>query len=273
MVEIEFLYIWNNNTIIQANYTDKFKDVLQKLRFKLNMNLNSVHYLYNGTIITNINLTINEIIKSFDKQNNKMSIQIIDSEKNEENDINIKPKQVICPQCKTIAKMDINNYRIRIYNCINNHDIKNILLENFEKDQKINISKIICDECKNRNKGNSYKQIFYRCITCKLNLCPICKEKHDDNHGIINYDDINYICEKHNYTYSFYCKNCKKNICILCEKEHKNHEIISYGKIIPNKEEIKNNLNIFKNKIEIFNKEINDIIDNLINVVDNIGIL
>ena len=56
MVEIEFLYIWNNNTIIQANYTDKFKDVLQKLRFKLNMNLNSVHYLYNGTIITNINL-------------------------------------------------------------------------------------------------------------------------------------------------------------------------------------------------------------------------
>ena len=102
------------------------------------MNLNSVHYLYNGTIITNINLTINEIIKSFDKKNNKMSIQIIDSEKNEENDINIKPKQVICPQCKTIAKMDINNYRIRIYNCINNHDIKNILLENFEKDQKIN---------------------------------------------------------------------------------------------------------------------------------------
>ena len=79
MVEIEFLYIWNNNTIIQANYTDKFKDVLQKLRFKLNMNLNSVHYLYNGTIITNINLTINEIIKSFDKQNNKMSIQIIET--------------------------------------------------------------------------------------------------------------------------------------------------------------------------------------------------
>jgi len=273
MIEIEFLYIWNNNTIIQANYTDKFKDVLQKLRFKLNMNLNSVHYLYNGTIITNINLTINEIIKSFDKQNNKMSIQIIDLEKNEENDINIKTKQVICPQCKTIAKMDINNYRIRIYNCINNHDIKNILLENFEKDQKINISKIICDECKNRNKGNSYKQIFYRCITCKLNLCPIYKEKHDDNHGIINYDDINYICEKHNYTYSFYCKNCKKNICILCEKEHENHEIMSYGKIIPNKEEIKNNLNIFKNKIGIFNKEINDIIDNLINVVDNIGIL
>ena len=59
----------------------------------------------------------------------------------------------------------------------------------------------------------------------------------------------------------------------MCEKEHENHEIISYGKIIPNKEEIKNNLNIFKNKIEIFNKEINDIIDNLINVVDNIGIL
>ena len=67
MVEIEFLYIWNNGTKIQANYTDKFKDVLQKLKVKLNINLNSVYYLYNGNIITNINLTINEIIKRIDK--------------------------------------------------------------------------------------------------------------------------------------------------------------------------------------------------------------
>ena len=67
MVEIEFLYIWNNGTKIQANYTDKFKDVLQKLKVKLNIYLNSVYYLYNGNIITNINLTINEIIKRIDK--------------------------------------------------------------------------------------------------------------------------------------------------------------------------------------------------------------
>ena len=201
-----------------------------------------------------------------------MTVQIIDSDKKENNDINIKPKQVICPLCKTIAKMSINDYRIRIYDCKNNHDINNISLENFEKEQKINISKIICDECKNKNKGNSYKQIFYRCINCKKNLCPICKENHNE-HGVINYDDMNYICEKHNYAYSFYCKNCKNNICILCEKEHENHDIISYGKVIPNKEEIKDNLNIFKKKIELFNKEVHDIINNLIKVVDNFEIL
>ena len=68
---------------------------------------------------------------------------------------------------------------------IHNHN-NNISLEEYENTQKVNLSKIICDECKIKNKGNSYKQIFYRCNTCKKNLCPLCKEKHLENHYIIN---------------------------------------------------------------------------------------
>ena len=154
MVEIEFLYIWNSAVLIQANYTGKFKDVLQKLNLKLNLNLNSIYYLYNGNVITNFNLTINEIIKRIDKHNNKITIQIMDSDKKEKNYIYIKPNQVICPKGQMITKMSINNYRIRIYDYLNKHEINNILLENFDQDQKINISKIICNECKIKNKGN-----------------------------------------------------------------------------------------------------------------------
>ena len=137
-----------------------------------------------------------------------MEEQIINSDKKEDNDINIKAKQAIFTVCKITVKMSINDYRIRIYNCLNNHDINNLLLENFQKGKKINISKIICDKCKNKNKGNSYKQIFYRCIKCKKNLFLICKENYNE-HDVINYNNLNYICEEHNYNYSFYSKNCK----------------------------------------------------------------
>ena len=38
---------------------------------------------------------------------------------------------------------------------------------------------------------------FYICKTCNKNICPLCKSNHDKNHKIINYDDKDYICEKH----------------------------------------------------------------------------
>ena len=213
MVEIEFLYS-GMKVKIQSNYSDKLVTSFQKLRSKLNINFNSVYYLFDGKQITNFNLTINEIIKNIDKLRNKMTIQIIDLIQKEENNIMIRSKQVICPKCKSIAKININNYRIRIYDCKNKHDINDISLEDYEKEQKINISKIICEECKVNNKGNSYKQTFYRCNKCKRNLCPLCKDKHKDNE-IINYDDINYICEKHNYPFALYCKTCKINLFVL----------------------------------------------------------
>ena len=272
MVEIEFIYN-GKTTIIQGNYSDKFNAILQKLLLKLEFDLNCVCYLYNGKTIENKTLSINEIIKAIDKQRNKMSIQIIDLEKTQENLI-VNSPQVICPTCKTIARISINDYRIRIYDCINKHDINNILLEQYEKDQKINIAKIICDDCGIRNKGNSYKKIFYFCYTCKKNLCPICKDKNNhENHNVINYDDINYTCQKHNYPYAVYCKTCKNNICILCESEHGKHNTISFGKIIPDKNGIKNNMEKFRKKIELLNVEIEQIINKLIKVNESVEMM
>ena len=74
---------------------------------------------------------------------------------------------------------------------------------------------------------------------CKIDLCPMCKSKHNKNHKIISYNDKEYICNIHNEKYNSYCKECKKNICMKCEREHNNHERINYGDILPKENNIK----------------------------------
>ena len=66
----------------------------------------------------------------------------------------------------------------------------------------INISKIICDKCKNKNMGNVYNNEFYRCINCKKNLCPMCKKEHNLNDNIIKYENLFYICQEHGETFT-----------------------------------------------------------------------
>ena len=98
--------------------------------------------------------------------------------------MNKKSKEVICPKCKEYIKRKINNYRIYLNECKNNHRIDNILISEFENKQFINQNEIICDNCKINNKSNTYNNEFYICNTCKKYLCPLCKKnKHDKNHN------------------------------------------------------------------------------------------
>ena len=43
------------------------------------------------------------------------------------------------------------------------------------------------------------------------------------------------------------------NICSSCEDEHNNHNIITYGKIIKDKNKIIENNNLLRKEIDIFN--------------------
>ena len=54
------------------------------------------------------------------------------------------------------------------------------------KKVRLQISKIKCDICKDKNKLNTFNHEFYICNECKMNICPLCKSKHDKNHNIIN---------------------------------------------------------------------------------------
>jgi len=146
-------------------------------------------------------------------------------------------------------------------------------LEEYEDTQNIDISKIVCDICKDKNKGNSYNNIFYRCNICKKNICPICKLKHDKNHNIINYESKDYICEEHNDRFIEYCIECKKDICLSCISCHNNnHETIFYRNLIKNINQVNNDMNKYKKEINLFSYNIDDIINKLNKVKENIQI-
>ena len=174
-----------------------------------------------------------------------MAIQI-NNLNNETKPSIVKSKIVICPKCKENSRIQMNNFRINIYGCKNNHNASNILIEEYSNFQNIDESKIVCDKCGNK-KSDSYNKIFYRCNTCKINLCITCKERHDNNHNIVEYDKKYFVCEEHNDIFISYCKTCCKNICILCEEQHNNHEIITFGKILCKKEDVLNSMKELKN--------------------------
>jgi len=205
MAQIDFLY---NGiiTTIQCNINDKFKDIINNYILKTGNNLNKVYYLYSGQKIDNYELTFNDISNDIDKKRKKMNIQIINDVNINDNNINIKSKQIICPECGEDIRIKFNEFKINLYECKNRHNINDILLDEFESTQYIDESKIICDECKRNNKNKSYNKIFYRCNKCKMNICPICKSKHNKEHNIINYDEKNYICEMHIHLIAIHVK-------------------------------------------------------------------
>ena len=93
--------------------------------------------------------------------------------------------------------------------CNNHNNI--ILLKDYSN--KIDISKIKCKMC-NMSKNEIHNNTMYICLTCYINLCPLCKLSHDKGHNIINYDDKNYICYNHNESYNKFCCN-KIFVCIV----------------------------------------------------------
>ena len=232
-------------------------DVIEKLKMKIDIEIDKIYLLYNGQKI-NIEMKIKDIINNEDKNNNEMNIIIYNINNTIINE-NIKQSEdIICPECKKNVLIKIEDYKIRMYNCKKKHN-NIILLKEYKDTQNIDISKIICENCKIKNKSNTYNNEIYKCLKCDKNLCPLCKSTHDKNHKIINYDNINNICNKHNNIYIKYCKNCNENICMICEKDHKLHEIIYFGDIYNEN----NNLNELKEYINKLNIEINKIISKL----------
>ena len=266
MIEIKFSY---EGRIIplQCNRNEKMKDIFDKIELKIKNN--SVFYLYKGKQI-NTELKLEEIIKNDDINNINILINSID--KTTINNKIIKSKFVQCPECKENIRIKFNDYKIKLYDCKNGHNIKNILLEKYENTQEIDISKIICNICKINNKGHTFNNNFFVCNTCKENICPLCKSKHDKEHKIINYEQKDYICDMHNELYIKYCTTCKKNICLSCHNLHKEHIKIQYEDIIPDMNEVGNKMNRLKNSIDIFKNDIKIIINQLNKVIENLDI-
>ena len=241
-------------TTVECNKNEKMRNILERYKLKVEIDINKVYLLYNG-IKVNEELRFEELANGEDKKMNMMNIIIYDINESTIIEEKIeKSKDIICPKCKENILIKIKDYKINMYGCKYNDIIKDIKIKELENTQKIDISKIICNKCKKLNKGNVYKNEFYKCIECNKNICPLCKSIHNKNHIIIEYDKIKYICNKHKEKYIKYCKECKMNICKLCKKEHKNHDKICYKDILQNENnELK----------EYINKLINDIIKDI----------
>ena len=227
---VELIFSYNQvQTIIQANLNDSFTSIIKKYVNKTKLDINNIYFVSNGQKIPN-NKKVENIMNNSEKKSKRKIILVltINSTINNDNTNMIKSKDVICPICKEICIYEIKDHKIKLYGCKNGHMTENIKLDDFNNTQKIDISQIICDKCKNNNKANTFNNEFYICYECKMNLCPLCKSIHNKKHSIINYDFKNYICNKHNETFVKYCEECKIDLCLSCLNGHKNHKLISY---------------------------------------------
>ena len=197
MAEILFTYKGIPISIL-CKKEEIMKDIFKKFATKINSNENNFYFLYGGKQI-NEQLTFNQQAKKIDLERKQMNILVYDKNNNT-NIINekIKSKEIICPKCWKNCRISFINYKIKLYDCENNHIIEDLFLNEFNNSQVIDESNIICDNCKKNNKKDSYQNKFYICLTCGNKLCLLCNTIHDKNHKIIDYNKQNYICPKHN---------------------------------------------------------------------------
>ena len=270
MATIDFNYN-GSMTEIQCNEKQTIKDSINKFCLKTSLKNDSLFFLYGADKISEKlkDLTFEEFAKDTDKERKKINILVFEKEKEDKKGV-IKSKEIICPKCGEKAIININNYKFVIYGCKNKHKTENISFLDFEKTQLIDESKIECNNCKINNKANVFENKFFVCNTCKSNLCPICKLKHDKSHDIIDYSSKDYFCEFHNEIYISYCNNCKMNLCPLCGDSHDNeHDINNYK--MPNKEKKINQINELGKKIENLNKVKEQIFEQLNNFFEYIN--
>ena len=261
---IRIIFHFNRvNPSIFCDIKERFKEIRWRYFEKMNPDVRNFVLSYKGNVI-NEELTIEKIIDEIDKERKIMDIYAKEMSKID----NIIIKDVICPVCCDDALIKFDNYKINLSDCKKGHKTTQILFKDFMNTQKLDLSKIICNNCKIVNKFNN--STFFECFTCGQNLCSNCKSNHNNKHDIINYEIKNYICHKHKEKFSLYCEDCKNNICIKCENEHMNHSKLNYNNLTSNLRSAMDDLNSFKRikdelcyNIETIKKQLDNVVETI----------
>ena len=262
MADILIDFIYHGQLLkIPCKKSEPMKNIFKRYLLKIKKGIKNVYFVYKGYKL-NGEAKLEAILDS-DKE---IQIHVVDINIIEKEIIH-QSKDIICPECGENSLLTIENYKMSLNNCKNDHNLENILFEEYSDTQKINQLSIICDQCKKINKAKAKNNQLYKCCNCNINICPGCKLKHNKEHIMIDYELKNYICKTHGESYTSYCKLCNINLCRKCELKHaKNHKLINFKDILKNKNtnkylnEVRTKIDKLKNDIKyivnIFNKVI-----------------
>ena len=256
MPNIKFLYMMNEYTIKVEKENLFSYEIFKSYAKLIGSDLDELYFSYHGKrMIINENNNL-KIESKIDK--NEIKILVINLRNIKSL---IKPKQkapnIICPSCKQLALIKINEDRISIDCSLNkkhSNYYSDLTIDQFTKLQNYDDSQVKCDCCQNLK---YFYKIFYIC-SCEKKICPICLLTHDSKHSVINYDNKFNQCIKHSIEFCSFCKECNINLCPICENEHK-HKIIFHKSVRPSEKkinEIKTFMADVENKVKKFKLEI-----------------
>ena len=228
MDKIKTIFIFEDKTEqIECSKMDLLKDVKRKLEMKLKtVSYNNYYFYFKGKMI---DLSKPLRIKGFIGNKNQIKIFGISKENKAKN------------KCKKCYESKKRKSRIVCLKCLDNYNINNSCLINFED------YKIILSDC---NKGHRISDILIEDFEAK---------------NFNNHNDIHYKCNIHqNEIFCSYCTKCKENLCFICENKHSHKsDIISFNQILFNSDEYINNLTAkmiyFENKINKLMRQIEKI--------------
>ena len=270
MSTITFVYMRKKYQKTIKNPKTLLKEEINKLSSILQISLDDLYCVYHGKSLDNTRIKISDL------KNKNLLIYIFNLKK-------VKAKKdeqlnnLLCPYCEKLISMTINEGKIALKNCCNNHKLQNLSISLF-----INLQNNIKEKdnyCINCNNNLNFYNYFYIC-SCNNFICPLCIVEHNEkikNHYQILNNKEFLICEKHKMLFNSFCKQCYKNLCNKCVDNHLEHNknIILFKEIIQNSKtiyDIKNDIIIFKDYLDKYKYDLNKLKEKYIELEKNINI-
>ena len=152
MIKVVFIFD-EIKIVMKCNIEKKMKELCILFSKKIGKDFQKLNFTYNNNNL-NYELSLDQQANKIDKNKNKIIIYV--KEKNDEIENKLISNNFICPKCGDNIRIDINDYKISLYECKNGHKMNNILLGEFES-----IYKIICSKCE-----NIIINEYYKCFSC-----------------------------------------------------------------------------------------------------------
>ena len=154
MSNITFVYMRRKYQKVIKNPNILLSEEINKLLSNLQISLDNLYFIYRGKSLNNTRKKISD----FKKRN--LLIYIFNLKK-----IKVKKDKqlnnLLCPSCDQLVSMRINEGKITLKNCCNNHQLKNLSISSFINLQtNIKGKDNYCSNCKN---NLNYYNYFYIC--------------------------------------------------------------------------------------------------------------